>query len=113
MAVVTTHVLDTSIGKPAEGVRCNLSVLEGSEWKYLSDGITNFDGRADNLLASFPEIQIGTFKLQFQTKAYFEETHGNVFYPWIDVVFTITSEGSKQHIPILLSPYGYSTYRGS
>lgn len=113
MTIISTHVLNTSIGKPAEGIPLELSILQGNEWKVLSSAVTNTDGRTGDLLNSVSESRTGTFKIQFQMKAYLEKAHGQVFYPWIDVVLNIEEENVKYHIPILISPFGYSTYRGS
>ena len=100
---LSTHVLDTSAGRPAAGVRVTLETREG---RPLGEGVTDADGR----IGSFgPEaLERGDYRLRFDTGAY-----AVGFYPEVVVVFTIAEPGQHHHVPLLLSPYGYSTYRGS
>ncbi len=114
MSQITTHILDTSVGKPAEGVTIELMALNADDsWTTLAAGKTNQDGRIGDLLAADKTLPAGTYKMVFQTEEYFKATGQSVFYPWADVVFNITGSGEHYHIPLLLNPFGYSTYRGS
>lgn len=113
MVHITTHILDTSKGNPAAGVSVQFSVFQDTEWKILTGSATNSDGRTEDLAASYSELKSGTYKLQFKTNSYFQANYDAVFYPWVDVIFNIEEGREKYHIPLLISPYGYSTYRGS
>lgn len=105
---ITTHVLDTAQGKPAEGIEISLSLQNGSNWKELGKGVTNSDGRIANLLPDNHTLAKGVYKMLFNTGSY-----QNGFYPEVPVIFEITEPGQHYHVPLLLNPYGYSTYRGS
>lgn len=114
MSAITTHVLDTSAGKPASGVEIRLDVLDSSgAWQLLGTGATNRDGRLNDLLPDDHKLVAGTYRLTFETAAYFSSRGAECFYPFVAVVFAVTSGAEHYHVPILLSPYGYSTYRGS
>lgn len=113
MSRITTHILDTSAGKPAAGVETELFIMKISNyWELLSSGITDKDGRIKDLLNENIKIQNGTYKMKFITKDYFEKNKIRCFYPSVEIIFEIDSE-EHYHIPLLLSPFGYSTYRGS
>jgi 5-hydroxyisourate hydrolase len=112
MSQLTTHILDTTKGKPAALVPVVLSQLVGKEWIAVAHGITNSDGRIPNLLGNDELLQYGTYKLRFETKIYFTAESVKSFYPFVEIVFDIQS-GDHYHVPLLLNPYGYSTYRGS
>ena len=113
MSQITTHILDVSIGRPAAGVPVILEIeTAGGEWKELSRGATDSDGRLRHLLAP-GSLVVGTYRLTFETKAYFETRHIAGLYPRVSVVFQVRDAKENYHIPLLLSPYGYSTYRGS
>lgn len=113
MSQITTHVLDTSRGCPAENISLNLCYLKNDKWETIANGKTNADGRVEALLPDTSILKAGTYRMQFATADYFTEQQLSVFYPWVDVVFNLGSSGEHYHIPLLLSPYGYSTYRGS
>jgi len=113
MSQITTHVLDTAIGKPAEGIDLTLSQFINDEWKLLGGGTTNSDGRVADLLTDNKILEAGRYKVLFVTENYFKKQKVDAFYPYADIVFDITGEGEHYHIPLLLSPFGYSTYRGS
>ena len=114
MSQITTHVLDTAVGKPAEGIYITLSQLTAdNKWKLLNGGTTNSDGRVGNLLDDDKVLPAGRYKVLFTTEAYFQNQKVDAFYPYADIVFDITGDGEHYHIPLLLSPFGYSTYRGS
>jgi 5-hydroxyisourate hydrolase len=113
---ITTHVLDTSKGKPAAGVPIRLSMRTSqheNDWKDLGEAITNSDGRAPDLLAPNTKISAGIYKLTFETQTYFASTSVSGFYPSVTIIFEITNPEQHHHVPLLLNPFGYSTYRGS
>ena len=115
MSTVSSHVLDTSLGRPACGVRVRLQVLEavdGSQhWKTLAEEKTDDDGRIRAFGVS--PIQSGSYRVCFDTKTYFEDSGQPVFYPQVDIVFAVGTGDEHYHVPLLLSPFGYATYRGS
>jgi 5-hydroxyisourate hydrolase len=102
---ITTHVLDTSRGRPAAGVPVVLERAVDSSWQAIGRGTTDADGRARDLLSSAPED--GRYRLTFDTGAY------SRFYPEVAVTFEVEGGEDHYHVPLLLSPFGYSTYRGS
>lgn len=113
MSAVTTHVLDTSAGRPAAGVHVRLEQVPagGGPASTLGEGVTDPDGRLREL---GPErLAAGTYRLVFATGAWFEEAGLTGFWPEVVVTFAVGSTGDHHHVPLLLSPYGYSTYRGS
>ncbi len=113
MSQITTHVLDTTSCKPAQGVTIVLEQLSGNkEWKQLGSGKTNADGRLPNLLAADVVLQPGVYHLVFDTASYFKARSVKGFYPEVTIAFEIT-DASHYHVPLLLNPFGYSTYRGS
>lgn len=112
MSQVTTHILDTSSGTPAQDVAVSLFRQQEQVWTGIAEGITNKDGRIADLLAKDVTIPAGIYKLRFETRLYFETRGITSFYPFIEVVFYITS-GEHYHVPLLLNPFGYSTYRGT
>jgi len=113
MSAITTHVLDTSVGKPAAGVAVTLEKQEGGGWKTLASGATNADGRAAELLPSGATLAPGTYRLHFDAAAYFRARGVESFYPHVEIVFQVKDAAQHYHVPLLLSPFGYSTYRGS
>jgi len=112
MSQLTTHILDTGKGKPAEGVSVYLFQQHGEEWTELTIGTTNADGRIPHLLRKEVILENGIYKMKFLTKDYFEKQGVQTFYPFIEITFAITSN-EHYHIPLLLNAFGYSTYRGS
>ncbi len=113
MSQITTHVLDTAIGKPAEGIELSLSHFVENKWKLLGEGTTNNDGRVADLLADGLTLAEGRYKVIFITENYFQMQGVEAFYPYAEIVFDIEGDGQHYHIPLLLSPFAYSTYRGS
>jgi 5-hydroxyisourate hydrolase len=121
---ITTHVLDTSRGRPAMGVPVSLSRAnpnsaswrpsEDTTWELLAEASTDADGRAANLLAP-GSLQPGIYRLRFDTATYFATVGVEAFfYPWAEIVFRVEGQGpAHYHVPLLLNPFGYSTYRGS
>jgi 5-hydroxyisourate hydrolase len=113
MSAITTHVLDTSRGKPASGVPVRLELESGGSWKEIGRGTTDADGRVKDLLADGFDLQKGTYRLTFDTSLYFSVQNAESFYPRVTIVFIVREASQHYHVPLLLSPYGYSTYRGS
>lgn len=113
MSQLTTHILDTSAGKPASGVKIRLEKFDAvNSWTALAEGITNSDGRVADLLEAGKILEAGNYKLIFDTAGYFEKQKMKCFYPSVEIIFQI-SDASHYHVPLLLNPFGYSTYRGS
>ena len=116
MSAITTHVLDTARGRPAAGVAVLLEQATGepaSGWSEIGHGITDGDGRVKALLAPGALLLAGVHRLTFATGAYFAAQDVAAFYPEVRITFTVTDPTQHHHVPLLLSPYGYSTYRGS
>ncbi len=112
MSQITTHILDTTKGKPAAGVIITLYHQQTHGWIEMAKGITNADGRIPDLLPKDILLELGVYKMNFEVQSYFEEQSVQAFYPFVEIVFNLnTSE--HYHVPLLLNPYGYSTYRGS
>jgi 5-hydroxyisourate hydrolase len=110
--MITTHILDTTLGKPARGVPIQLERQSGAEWKLIGSGQTDDDGRLKTLTPPGP-VEPGTWRIRFDTKQYFAATGTKGFYPYVEVVFEIVDGAAHYHVPLLLNPWGYSTYRGS
>lgn len=108
---LTTHILDTSTGKPAVGVSVKLQD-QHSGFLTLTQGVTNQDGRIPDLLPPMRQLTPGIYKMVFETAAYFSRQGKQSFYPLVEISFEIF-DNSHYHIPLLLSPFGYTTYRGS
>lgn len=112
MSQVTTHILDTTRGRPAAGVTIAMYQKDGSAWIEIARGITDHDGRIKDLLKPGITLPYGTYKMNFDVKSYFDIHGMDSFYPTVDIVFSITTK-EHYHVPLLLNPFGYSTYRGS
>ena len=116
MRSITTHVLDTARGRPAAGVPVVLERAEAGEGGgtgVLSRATTDADGRVRELLPAGTALTAGTYRLTFETGAYFEASGGEGFYPRVSILFTVRDASQHHHVPLLLSPFGYATYRGS
>lgn len=113
MSQITTHILDTTLGKPAQGVSIVLEHLTTEKkWIPLGEGKTNSDGRLPDLLSSEIKLSPGTYRLIFDTDSYFKTNGIKGFYPSVTIAFEVV-DNSHYHVPLLLNPFGYSTYRGS
>jgi 5-hydroxyisourate hydrolase len=113
MSHITTHVLDVSLGRPAANVPVILEVQSASgSWSETARGATDSDGRLKDLSPS-KSLVAGTYRLTFDTHAYFATRNVEGLYPQVIIVFEVKNAQEHYHIPLLLSPYGYSTYRGS
>ncbi|HEY9395071.1 hydroxyisourate hydrolase [Nocardioides sp. NPDC006303] len=108
-SAITTHVLDTALGRPAAGVPVRLSRIDDSD-HVLADAVTDDDGRVTDLGPD--QVPAGTYQLRFGTAAYYAATGQECFYPQVSVTFAVTDR-RHHHVPLLLSPFAYSTYRGS
>jgi 5-hydroxyisourate hydrolase len=114
MSAITTHVLDTSRGRPAAGVPIVLSRRgEGGGFSDLGRGETDADGRLRTLLPAGSTLEPGVYRLTFDTGRYFAAQSVEGFYPEASIVFEVRAPGEHYHVPLLLNPFGYSTYRGS
>lgn len=117
MPKLSTHVLDTTIGKPAAGVTIELFTLESSGSRLIKSAVTNKDGRTDELLLDADTIQAGDYEIVFHAGDYFAGSNSGVegkpFLNLIPIRFTIADAGENFHVPLLVTPWSYSTYRGS
>jgi 5-hydroxyisourate hydrolase len=110
---ITTHVLDTSTGQPAAEMAVILKRLgDDGRWHQIADGATDEEGRLNDLLEA-GSLEAGRYRLSFATGDYFQRRSIGSLYPQVSVEFQVTDAGEHYHIPLLLSPFGYSTYRGS
>jgi 5-hydroxyisourate hydrolase len=111
--MITTHVLDTARGRPAEAVPVKLELRgAGGGWETLGEGVTDADGRLRTLTPAGP-VAVGTYRIAFDTAAYFGAQATAGFFPVVEIQFVVTDGAQHHHVPLLLSPFGYSTYRGS
>ena len=111
-SAITTHVLDTAIGRPAAGVPVSLDRWsDGDGWRTITQMTTDADGR----IAAFgpAELPAGRYKVTFDTFSYFDSRGQSAFYPEVSVVFMLDDPATHYHVPLVLSPFAYSTYRGS
>jgi len=113
MSGISTHVLDTSIGRPAAGVPVTLEALSGAGFVGISRGATDANGRIAQLLPAGTALAPGFYRLNFDTAAYFDARGVAWFFPHVAIVFGVADAAQHYHVPLLLSPFGYSTYRGS
>jgi len=110
---ITTHVLDTALGQPARGLAVKLEAQDGAgAWTELAARATDADGRVGDLMPP-GSLQARTYRLTFDTGAYLRSAGRPVFYPLVVVTFAVAAPGEHHHVPLLLAPFGYSTYRGS
>ena len=112
MSQITTHILDTTKGKPAANVTIALLQQTGDNWQEIARGKTNADGRIPDLLPKEKQVELGVYKMKFYTQEYFAQDGTVNFYPFVEIVFTVAGP-EHYHVPLLLNPFGYSTYRGS
>jgi 5-hydroxyisourate hydrolase len=110
---ISTHILDTALGRPAAAVPVTLARMENGAWSLISEAATDDDGRCKHLLPPTQTLQPGTYRIHFQTDAYFERNRLHGLYPYIEIAFTVSDEKQHYHIPLLLTANGFTTYRGS
>jgi 5-hydroxyisourate hydrolase len=110
---ISTHVLDTAKGAPARGVRVMLERAVGDDWELVGDGETDIDGRVPSLVPADVALTPNSYRLRFDTHGYARKNHVECFFPEVTIVFDVRDSSQHYHVPLLYSPYGYSTYRGS
>jgi 5-hydroxyisourate hydrolase len=108
---LSTHVLDATSGRPAPNVALRLHRRSETEWEPVGEGVTDDDGRCSTLAPA--DLQAAIYRLVFDTGAYFAASGQKGFYPEVSIVFEVTEPTRHHHVPLLLSPFAYSTYRGS
>lgn len=113
MSAITTHILDVSRGRPAPDVEVSLSRREQDAWLSVGAARTDGDGRAGDFLTDRDEVPRGVYRIRFEVGPYFERSGTDAFYPYVTIVFRVEDPGEHYHVPILLGPYGFTTYRGS
>ena len=109
---LTTHVLDTALGMPGQHISIRLQIPVNGVWQTIAQGITNADGRIADLLPSQKKLAHGNYKIVFDTGNYFAAQKTKGFYPEVEIQFTVF-DAAHYHVPLLINPFGYSTYRGS
>jgi 5-hydroxyisourate hydrolase len=112
MSGISTHILDLSLGRPAAGVAVSLQRHDPTDWQTVAQATTNGDGRCAELLAR-ERVLPATYRLIFAIEPYFAREGRKTLFPEIIIVFEVTEGEGNYHIPLLLNPFGYSTYRGS
>ena len=112
MSGISTHVLDTSLGKAAAGIPVVLERTDGQHWNTVASCITDGDGRCPHLVP-VENVHTGRFRLTFATAAYFAAHHQPTLYPEVSITFNVAPNSPNYHIPLLLNPFGYTTYRGT
>ena len=110
---ISTHVLDTAKGSPARGVHVTLERAIGDAWEVVGDGETDIDGRVRTLVPPDVALTPNSYRLRFDTHGYARKNHVECFFPEVTIVFDVRDSSQNYHVPLLYSPYGYSTYRGS
>lgn len=113
MSGISTHVLDTALGKPASGIKVSLWRADGAGgFALVSERSTDAQGRIADFLGS-SELATANYLLRFETEPYLRDAHRTAFYPHVEILFHVADAAGHYHVPLLLSPFGYSTYRGS
>jgi 5-hydroxyisourate hydrolase len=113
MSAITTHVLDTLRGRPAVGLAVRLEKKEGHAWIPVGSGTTDADGRQRGLTPVGVKLEAGIYRLTFETEEYFRSQRVPAFYPEVAVSFQVRDPLQLHHVPLLLAPFGFTTYRGS
>lgn len=109
---ITTHILDTSLGKPAQGVNIRLERFGENGFEEIGNGTTNEDGRVTDLL-DHSDFKNGTYRIHFEVAPYYAKLGQKTFYPSVSIDFIVDASDEHYHVPLLLNPFGFSTYRGS
>ena len=110
--MITTHVLDTAAGRPGAAIAIELERHDAGGWHQVGAGVTDGDGRLRTLTPAGP-VAPGVYRIRFDTGGYFAGQHQTGFFPVVEIQFHVADGAQHYHVPLLLSPYGYSTYRGS
>ena len=110
---LSVNILNQQTGLPSPGVQIELDKQQGESWQHIATGKTDADGRIKSLYPQAENMEPGVYKVTFKTGDYFKSQNMNTFFPVVPVIFNVTKQNQKLHIPLLLSQYGYSTYRGS
>jgi 5-hydroxyisourate hydrolase len=110
---ISTHILDTALGRPAASVPITLARMTNGEWSTLCEAITDADGRCKHLLPETDSLRPGIYRVHFDTLAYYKQHQLDGLYPYVEIVFTVSEGEQHYHIPLLLTANGYTTYRGS
>ncbi len=109
---ITTHILDTSVGIPGKNICIQLQSFNNNQWQTIAQGRTNNDGRIPDLLPQNKNLRPSTYKMVFHCGEYYQQQNVKTFYPMVEIIFN-TFDEQHYHVPLLLNPFGYSTYRGS
>ncbi len=110
---ISTHILDTALGRPAAGVPVTLAFMTNGVWSHLNESFTDADGRCKHLLPQTQTLEPGMYRVHFETDVYYRQIHLQGLYPYVEIVFTVSGGEQHYHIPLLLTANGYTTYRGS
>jgi 5-hydroxyisourate hydrolase len=110
---ISTHILDTALGRPATGVSVTLAFMTNGLWSPLNEAVTDENGRCLHLLPQTQALQPGLYRIHFKTATYYQQNQFEGLYPHIEIVFTVPEGQQHYHIPLLLTANGYTTYRGS
>jgi 5-hydroxyisourate hydrolase len=110
---ISTHILDTALGRPGSGVPVTLAYMTNGAWSPLNEAVTDADGRCKDLLPSTRALLPGMYRLRFETTSYYKRNQLEGLYPYVEIVFTVSAVQQHYHIPLLLAANGYTTYRGS
>ena len=111
---ITTHVLDVVSGRPGAGIKVMLErKTDTAGWQAIAEGTTDADGRITDLMSPIEPFLVGHYRLAFDTGAYFSLRNAEAFFPQITISFLVNDAAQHHHVPLLLSPFGYTTYRGS
>lgn len=113
MSSITTHVLDTSAGRPGRSIEVTLERMSSEGPVSAGSGQTDDDGRCRDLIPAGESVETGTYRLTFETGKYFELLGVDHFFPQVSIIFEVENADEHYHVPLLVSPFGYSTYRGS
>ena len=110
---ISTHILDTGTGVPAAGIPVTLEERRRDAWSLIGSGERDADGRERSLVPTGRELTPGTHRLRFDLRDYFESRNRAAFFPSVEITFHVEQASQNYHVPLLLSPFGYTTYRGS
>ena len=110
---ISTHILDTALGRPAAEVPVSLGCWQKDRWVVLSESKTDADGRCRKLLPEHAALEAGLYRVRFETAAYYHAQRLAGLYPYVEIVFEVRDTEQHYHVPLLLTANGYTTYRGS